>query len=86
MRTVECAMSTAQAMPAAPPGLAPKGTAAVQKHVALLRERLTPLAQEAKAALAQGQSGQLQAVAVWQRVSEALEVLQAMAGKPTSRK
>ncbi|MBL8950952.1 MAG: DNA repair ATPase, partial [Myxococcaceae bacterium] len=80
------AMSTSQAAPASPPGLAPKGTAAVQKHVALLRERLAPLAQEAKAALAQGSSGQLQAVAVWQTVSEALEVLAAMSGtKPTRR-
>ncbi len=81
------AMSTAQAGVAAPPGLQPKGTAAIQKHVALLRERLAPLAQEAKAALQHGESGQLQAVAVWQRVSEALEVLQAMAGaKPSPRK
>jgi len=81
------AMSTAQpAGPASPPGLQPKGTAAIQKHVALLRERLAPLAQEAKAALQQGHSGQLQAVAVWQRVNEALEVLQAMSGKPSSRK
>jgi hypothetical protein len=67
---------------AAPPGLSPKGAAAVQKHVALLRERLAPLASQAKHALQQGQSGQVDAVAVWSKVSEALEVLSAMAGRP----
>jgi hypothetical protein len=72
-------------IPLAPPGLAPKGSAAVQKHVLLLRERLTPLAHAAKQALQGGAQGQLDAVVVWQRVSEALEVLQALAGKPARK-
>jgi hypothetical protein len=74
--------ASAAATPLGPPGLQPRGAAAVQKHVALLRERLEPLAQAARQALHGGANGQLDAVIVWQRVGEALEVLQAMSGKP----
>ncbi len=80
------AMSTQQQVAPQPPGLAPKGTAAMHKHVALLREALSPLAAEAKAALQQGNNGQLQAVAVWQRVNEALDLLQAMSGGSPRRR
>jgi hypothetical protein len=53
-----------------------------------VQEVLAPLAGEAKRSLQSGEEGgggPLDAMAVWKRVNEALELLQAMAQRPRSR-